>query len=148
MNGDPGFTQILTRHYGAQSQTVDQLESPGTTPTSQSPQLNPSGLLQHPRTGSMRMPHNTLTTWMESRGFVKPSTWNKVVIWNLASAWAFTSDAASGATRWAHRGIPNQNYGGFSTTILLSNPMKVPVVKYEYLCYLPSRGHFQPPTRR
>jgi hypothetical protein len=39
MNGDPGSTQILTRHYGAQSQTISQLESSRTTATSKSPQL-------------------------------------------------------------------------------------------------------------
>jgi hypothetical protein len=36
MNSDPGSTQILTRHYGAQSQIISQLESSGTTPTSKS----------------------------------------------------------------------------------------------------------------
>jgi hypothetical protein len=35
-NGDPSSTQILMRHCGAQSQTVGQLESSGTTPTSKS----------------------------------------------------------------------------------------------------------------
>jgi hypothetical protein len=34
MNGDPGSTQILTQHYGAQSQSVSQLESSETTLTS------------------------------------------------------------------------------------------------------------------
>jgi hypothetical protein len=36
VNGDPGSTQILTRHCGAQSYTVSQLESSGTTLTSKS----------------------------------------------------------------------------------------------------------------
>jgi hypothetical protein len=31
LNGDPGFTQILNQHYGAQSETVSQFESLGTT---------------------------------------------------------------------------------------------------------------------
>jgi hypothetical protein len=35
-NGDPGNTQILTRHCSAHTQTVSQLESSGTTPTSKS----------------------------------------------------------------------------------------------------------------
>jgi hypothetical protein len=30
LNGDLGSTKILTRHYSAQSQTVNQLESSGT----------------------------------------------------------------------------------------------------------------------
>jgi hypothetical protein len=36
-NGYLGFTQILTRHYDAQFQTVSQLTRSGTTPTSKSP---------------------------------------------------------------------------------------------------------------
>jgi hypothetical protein len=32
-NGDSGSTQILTRHCGAQSQTISQLESSGIIPT-------------------------------------------------------------------------------------------------------------------
>jgi hypothetical protein len=36
-NGDPGSTQILTWHCGAQSQTVSLFESSETTPTSKFP---------------------------------------------------------------------------------------------------------------
>jgi hypothetical protein len=36
VNDNPVCTQILTRRYDAQSQTVSQLESSGTTPTSKS----------------------------------------------------------------------------------------------------------------
>jgi hypothetical protein len=39
-NGDPVSTQILTRHFGAHSQTVSQLVNSWTTPTSKSPQFN------------------------------------------------------------------------------------------------------------
>jgi hypothetical protein len=46
-NGDLVSTQILSRHYGAQSYTVSQLESSGTTPTNKCPQLSPSELLKH-----------------------------------------------------------------------------------------------------
>jgi hypothetical protein len=35
-NGDLGSTQILTRHFDAQSQIVSQLVSSGTTPSSKS----------------------------------------------------------------------------------------------------------------
>jgi hypothetical protein len=35
--GDPGSTQILTRHYTVKSQTVSQLMNMGTTPTRQVP---------------------------------------------------------------------------------------------------------------
>jgi hypothetical protein len=47
-NGDPGSTHILTRHYGAQSQSVGQLASSGMMPTRNTPQLSPSGLTKHP----------------------------------------------------------------------------------------------------
>jgi hypothetical protein len=73
VNGDLGSTQILTRHYGAQSQTISQLQSSGTTPTSNSPQLSPCGLSKHLRTGSVRMSHHILTTRMEPCGFMKLS---------------------------------------------------------------------------
>jgi hypothetical protein len=36
VNGDPSSTQIMTQHYGVWSQTVSQLESSGTMPTSTS----------------------------------------------------------------------------------------------------------------
>jgi hypothetical protein len=42
-SGDPCSTQVLNRHYGAKSHTVSQLNSSGTTSTSKSPQLSPSG---------------------------------------------------------------------------------------------------------
>jgi hypothetical protein len=73
MNGDPGSTQIRTWHYGARSQTVSQLMSPGTTLTSMSSMPSPSRLLQQPQTGSLRMLHHTLITQTKLRGFVKPS---------------------------------------------------------------------------
>jgi hypothetical protein len=79
VNGDPGPTQILTRHFSAQSQTVSQLESSGTTPTSKSPQIMPSGLSNHLRTGSVRMPHHILMTQIEPWGCIKSSAQNKTV---------------------------------------------------------------------
>jgi hypothetical protein len=72
-NSDPGSTQILTQHCGAQSQTVSQLESSGTTPTIKFPQLSPSGLSKHLSTGLVHMPHHILTTRMELWGFIKSS---------------------------------------------------------------------------
>jgi hypothetical protein len=49
--GELGSTQILTWHFGAQSQTVSQLMSSGTMPSSKSSQLNPSGFMKHLRMG-------------------------------------------------------------------------------------------------
>jgi hypothetical protein len=72
-NDDPGLTQILTQQFGAQSQTVSQLVSSGSTPTSMSPQLSPSGLTKHLRKGSVHLPHHILTTRIESWGFIKSS---------------------------------------------------------------------------
>jgi hypothetical protein len=66
-NSDPGSNQILTQHYGAQSQTISQLASLGTTPTS------PSRLTKQLRMGSVRIPHHILTTRMEPLDFIKPS---------------------------------------------------------------------------
>jgi hypothetical protein len=53
-NGDLGSTQILTQHYSAQSQTVSQLASLGTTLSSKSLQFIPSKLLKHLRMGSVQ----------------------------------------------------------------------------------------------
>jgi hypothetical protein len=72
MNSGPSSTQILTQHYSVQSETISQLETSGTTSTCMSPQLSPFELSQHPRTGSVHMPHHTLTSQMELRAFVKP----------------------------------------------------------------------------
>jgi hypothetical protein len=47
-----------------------------------------------------------------------------------------------------HHKILSQNCGGFSHTISPPNPTEVPIVTYEYLLCLPSKGHFQPPTQR
>jgi hypothetical protein len=79
MNGDPCSTHILTRHYGAQSQIVSQLESLDTTPTSKSTQFNPSESSKHLRTGSMRTSHHILTTRTETRGYIKLSVHNQAV---------------------------------------------------------------------
>jgi hypothetical protein len=56
--GDPGSTQILTWHFGAQSQTISQLASSGTTPSIKSSQFSPSRLTNKLRTGSMRILHH------------------------------------------------------------------------------------------
>jgi hypothetical protein len=47
-----------------------------------------------------------------------------------------------------HRGIPNRDSGGFSTTILSPNPTKVPTVTYEYLFCPPSSDQLRPPAQR
>jgi hypothetical protein len=46
-NNDPGSTQIPTQHCGAQSHTVSQLASSGTTLTSKSMQFSPSRFTKH-----------------------------------------------------------------------------------------------------
>jgi hypothetical protein len=74
MNSDPGSTKILTQYFGAQFQTVSQLMSSGTTLTSKSPQLSPSRLLKHLRSGSVCSPHHILTTKMEPWGCITSST--------------------------------------------------------------------------
>jgi hypothetical protein len=71
LNGDPGSTQILARHYGAQSQTVNWIASSGTMPTSKSLQLSPSTLTKHLRMGSVRILYHILTTQTEPWEFIK-----------------------------------------------------------------------------
>jgi hypothetical protein len=48
MNGDPGSTEILTRHCGAKSLTVNQLANSGTTPTRQVPVVRPLRVIETP----------------------------------------------------------------------------------------------------
>jgi hypothetical protein len=78
-NGDPGSTQILTRHYSAQSQIISQLKSSRAMLTSKFPQPSPSGLSKRLRTGSMQMAHHILTTWTEPWGFIELSASNQTV---------------------------------------------------------------------
>jgi hypothetical protein len=84
MNGEPGSTQILTRHSGAQFQTINQLKGSGTTPTSKSPLLSPSRLSKHLRMGFVGTLHNILTTQKELWGFIKPSAQNQEVHMGLS----------------------------------------------------------------
>jgi hypothetical protein len=70
LNGDLGSTQILTQYCGTQSRTVTQVMSSGTTPSSKSPQLSPSGLLRNPRMGSVQMPHHKLTIQTEPQDYI------------------------------------------------------------------------------
>ncbi len=84
MNSDLGSTQILTRHYSAKSQTVSQLESLGTTPTSKSPQFSPSGSSKHLSMRSTRKLRHFLTTQMELWGFIKSLAQNKAVHMELS----------------------------------------------------------------
>jgi hypothetical protein len=114
VNGDPGSTQILTRHCGAQSQTVSQLESSGTTPTGKSPQFSPSGLSKHLRTGSVRMPHHILTTRMEPWGFIKSSTQTYIAHMKLSLRLCFSAQAKPrGPHDGHHHRIPKPDHGGF-----------------------------------
>jgi hypothetical protein len=89
LNGDPGFSQILIRHYSAQSQAVSQLESSGTMPTSKFTQISPSKLLKHLRTGLVQMPLHILTTRIEPRCFTKSSVPNQIVHMQLSLRLSF-----------------------------------------------------------
>jgi hypothetical protein len=51
VNGDTCSTQILTRHYGAKSQTVSQLVNLGTVPTRQVPIVQPLWVIKTPTDG-------------------------------------------------------------------------------------------------
>jgi hypothetical protein len=51
VNDDLGSTQILTRQYGAKSQTVSQLANPGTIPTGQVPTVQPLRVIETPVDG-------------------------------------------------------------------------------------------------
>jgi hypothetical protein len=74
MNGDPGSTQILTQHFGAQSQTAGQLTNSWTMPTSKSPLFRRSELTKHLRTGFVHLSHHILATRTEPWGSIKLST--------------------------------------------------------------------------
>jgi hypothetical protein len=116
-NGDPGSTQILTQHCGAQSQSISQLESSAITPTSKSPQLSSSGSPKHLRIGSVHTLHHILTTWMEPRGFIKPSAHNQAVHMELSLCLNFLPQTQPQGLHGGHRrGIPSQDRGGFCPT--------------------------------
>jgi hypothetical protein len=51
VNGDPGCTQILTRHCGARSQIISQLVNSGTTPTRHAPVVQPLRVIETPEDG-------------------------------------------------------------------------------------------------
>jgi hypothetical protein len=83
-NGDTCFTQILTRHGGAKSQSISQLANSGIMPTRQLTLFSPSGLSKHPWIGSSCKPCHLLTTRMELWGFIKPLAQNKAVHMELS----------------------------------------------------------------
>jgi hypothetical protein len=56
MNDDPGSTHILTRHYGAMSQTVSQLVNSCTMPTRQVPVVQPLWVIKTPMDGVSTQP--------------------------------------------------------------------------------------------
>jgi hypothetical protein len=85
-SGDPGSTKILTRHFSAQSQTVSQLVSSRTMPSSKSSYLSPSGFTTHLRMGSVQILHLILTTQMEPWAFLSCQCHTYQYIRNLASA--------------------------------------------------------------
>jgi ribosomal protein L10 len=51
MHGDSGSTQILTRHCGAKSQTINQLTNLGTMPTRQVPIVQHLRVIKTPAEG-------------------------------------------------------------------------------------------------
>jgi hypothetical protein len=119
LNNDSGFTQILARHYGAQSQTVSHHVSSRITPSIKSPQFSPSELLKYLRMGLVQIPHHILTTRMEPRGYIK------VVSAKICSTYAtwpspeFSPQTQPWGLHVGHcRGIQGQNCGGYSPTNL------------------------------
>jgi hypothetical protein len=116
-NGDRDSTQILTQHNVAQYQTVSQVMSSGTTPSSKSPQFSPSGLLKCSRTGPMQMPHHNLTTQTEPQGYI-----NLIIIKinNTYETWPLPEFSPQTRPRGLHsgyhRGISGQNSGAFGPT--------------------------------
>jgi hypothetical protein len=86
---------------------------------------------------------------MELRGFIKPSAHNQAVHMKLSLRLSFLPQTQPrGLHGEHHRGIPNQDHGGFSATISPSNPMEVPVVTYEYQFYPPLSDWLRPPAQR
>jgi hypothetical protein len=147
MNGDPGSTQILTRHHGAKSHTVSQLGNSRTTPTSKSLQFSPFRLSKHLRTGSVCMSHHFLTTRMEPWGFIKSSVQTYIVHTKLKLRLSLSAQAQPrGLHGGHHHDILSHDHGGLSPVITPPNPMAAPTTSYEYLCYLPSSDWFWPPT--
>jgi hypothetical protein len=109
MNGDLGSTQVLAQHCSSQSQTVSQLDSSGTMPTSKSPQHSPSGYSKHLRTGSVHMLHHILTTRMEPWGFIKSQAQNNAVHMELSLCLSFYLRRSLGVyTVGATAGFPVQ----------------------------------------
>jgi hypothetical protein len=51
VNGDPGSTQILTRHYGAKAQTVSHPVNSWIAPTRQVPIVQPLRVIETPMDG-------------------------------------------------------------------------------------------------
>jgi hypothetical protein len=100
--------------------------------TSNFPQLSPSRISKHSRMGSVQMSCHTLTTHTEPWSFIKPLVQNKVVHMKLGIRLSFYLRH--------HCGIPRQHRGGFRITKLPPNPAKVPIVTYENIFYLLSRG--------
>jgi hypothetical protein len=117
-NGDPGCTQILTWHYDAQSQTVSQLVSSRTTPSSKSPQFSPSGLLTRPRMGLVQMSHHNLTTRTELWGCTKVVSIkiNSTYQLSLRLCFHLRQTQPRGLHGGHHRGILGRSCGGFGPT--------------------------------
>jgi hypothetical protein len=84
VNGGPGSTQILTRHYGAKSRTVSKLANSGTVPTKKVPVVHPLRVIKTPADGVGAQPPHLLTTQMGLWGFIKSSAQNKVVHMKLS----------------------------------------------------------------
>jgi hypothetical protein len=106
-NGDRDSTQILTQHNVAQYQTVSQVTSSGTTPSSKSPQFSPSGLLKCSRTGPMQMPHHNLTTQTEPQGYINLIS---IKINNTYETWPLPEFSPQTRPRGLHSGSP-WNFG-------------------------------------
>jgi hypothetical protein len=120
-NGDLGFTQILTQHYGAQSQAVNQLMSSRTVSNSKFLQLILSGLLKHLRMGLVQILHHTLTTQMELWDFIESSVLYLSVHMELRLRLKFNPVSNNS---WNFSQNLEVNCGPLSDTIIFGTPCK------------------------
>jgi hypothetical protein len=85
-HGDPGSTQILTRHCGAKSHTDSQLTNLGPMPTRQVPIIQPLWVFETPVDGvgdHVALPFDNPDG---TGGFISHQRKSKLYIWNLTSA--------------------------------------------------------------
>jgi hypothetical protein len=125
------------------------LASLGTTPTTKSPQFNPSGLLKHLRSGLVHTPHHFLTTRMEPWGFIKSSAETYIIHMKLSLCLSFPAQTQPrGLQGGHHKGIPSPDHGSLSPIVTPLTLAATPTTSYEYLFCLPSSDQLRPPIQR